>query len=259
MEVLIIKNKFEELKKYFALYTKEFNLENKKDQKNIQLKIDHSRRVTTDMKKIIAGMKLSRDEKYLAKIIALYHDIGRFKQYKKYRTFSDYKSADHGELGAALIKEKKLIDNLDENTQAIIFKAIEQHNKADLKEKDFANQQQLFFTKLIRDADKLDIFNIFMERYKSKNQKDYLIKLSTAEKISEDIYLKVSKKESINYDHLKTINDLKIMQLGWIYDINFKESLELIKKRNYVETIYHSMPQSSMAADIYRQVNDYLN
>lgn len=97
-----------------------------------------------------------------------------------------------------------------------------------------------------------------MERYKRKSQKDYVIKLSTEPEISDQIYNKVLKRESINYDKLQTINDLKVMQLGWIYDINFKESLAIIKDREYIETIYNSMDQSQRAERIYQQVKTYI-
>ncbi len=254
-----MRDKYLELKRFFNLYTAEFNLAKEKDQKNIQLKIDHSKRVTKDMEAITAGMSMNLEEKYLAKIIALYHDIGRFKQYKKYKTFSDYKSEDHGQLGLEVIKENNLIDDLTENEQNIILKAIKEHNKADLNQEIFNNEQEIFFAKLIRDADKLDILNIFVERYKNKNQKDYIIKLSTEPEINAEIYNKLLKKESINYDKLKTINDLKVMQLGWIYDINFKESLEIIKERGYIEVIYNSMDQSKKADHIYQQLQEYLN
>jgi putative nucleotidyltransferase with HDIG domain len=254
-----MKVKFQQLKKFFDSYTAKFNLENKKDQKNIQLKIDHSKRVTEDMEEIIAGMTLSTEEKYLAKTIALYHDIGRFKQYKKYKTFSDYKSEDHGQLGVEVIKENKLIEDLSQNKQYIIFKAIEEHNKADLSPELFDNEKELLFARLIRDADKLDIFNIFVERYKTKSQKDYIIKLSTEPEINDEIYNKVLRKESINYDKLETINDLKAMQLGWIYDINFKETLAIIKERGYIETIYNSMEQSQRGKKIYQQVKTHVN
>ena len=255
---LKLKNKYNELEKFFESYTEKFNLEKEKDQKNIQLKIDHSKRVTQDMKEIIKEMSLSLAEKHLAKIIALYHDIGRFKQYQEYKTFSDYKSEDHGQLGVKLLKENKLIDNLNDNQKTIIYKAIEQHNKADLSPNLFNNDQEIFFAKLIRDADKLDIFNIFMKRYKKGSQKNYVRKLSTESVITNEIYNQVSKGESINYDRLETINDLKAMQLGWIYDINFKESLEIIKEREYVKIIYNSMDQSKQAEKIYQQVKDYL-
>ena len=255
---LKLKNKYIELKKIFDSYTAEFEMEKERDQKNIQLKIDHSKRVVTNMEEIITGISLNTEEKYLAKIIALYHDIGRFKQYQDYKTFSDYKSVDHGQLGVEVLKKNNLIDNLSKNNQNIIFKAIKQHNKADLSYDIFNNQQELFFAKLIRDADKLDIFNIFAGRYKKGSQKDYIIKLSTDPKISDKIFNKALKGESINYDKLKTIDDLKTMQLGWIYDINFKETLAIIRNRKYVEIIYNSMNQSQIAEAIYQKIKRYI-
>ena len=253
-----MRDKFLELKKFFDLYTKKFDLEKEKDQKNIQLKIDHSKRVVKNIEEITGEMSLSKEEKYTAKIIALFHDIGRFKQYREYKTFSDYKSEDHSRLALELIKKNKLLDDLSQDKQSIIFKAIEQHNKADLDLNLLNNEREIFFARLIRDADKLDIFNIFVERYKTKSQKDYIIKLSKKAEINEEIYNKVLKKESINYDKLETIADLKAMQLGWIFDINFKETIEIIKKREYIEIIYNSMDQNERAEDIYQQIKAHL-
>jgi len=247
------------LKDFFQSYTKEFNLRKTKEQKNIDLKIDHSYRVVKNMEEIVSRMNLTEAEEYLAKIIALLHDIGRFEQYKKYKTFSDYKSEDHSLLGVKLLKEQKSLQDLALSEQQIIYQAIKEHNQASLNENNFKNEKELFFTKLIRDADKLDIFNIFVERFKKDSQKDYINKLAESPKISDQIYKKVLNKEAINYDKLQTINDLKAMQLGWLYDINFKESMNIIKKRGYPEIIYNSMDQSRRAEAIYKQIkNDLL-
>jgi putative nucleotidyltransferase with HDIG domain len=254
-----MENKYKELKEWFDSYTKDFAMQKKKDQKNINLKINHSRRVTEDMEEIIEDFRMTEEEKYLARIIALYHDIGRFKQYKEYQTFSDYKSEDHGRLGVKVMKENNLIEDLDQANQDIIYKAIEQHNKAEIDKDYFDNEREIFFTKLIRDADKLDIFNIFVSRYKKGGQKDFIIKLSTEAKITEEVYEKVLKKEAINYDKLETLNDLKMMQLTWIYDINFDKTIEIIKQRKYIETIYNSMGNNKKADQVYNEIKNYIN
>lgn len=254
-----MENKYKELKEWFDSYTKDFAMQNKKNQKNINLKINHSRRVTEDMEEIIEDFRMTEEEKNLARIIALYHDIGRFKQYKEYQTFSDYKSEDHGRLGVKVMKENNLIEDLDQANQDIIYKAIEQHNKAEIDKDYFDNEKEIFFTKLIRDADKLDIFNIFVSRYKKGDQEDFIIKLSTETKITEEIYKKVLKKEAINYDKLETLNDLKMMQLTWIYDINFDKTIEIIKQRKYIETIYNSMENNKKADHVYNEIKNYIN
>lgn len=252
------KNIYSKLKDYFNEYTSQFEMEAKEDQKNIQLKIDHSLRVTKDMEEITANMEISKADQFLAKITALYHDIGRFKQYQEYKTFSDYKSEDHGELGVKILREKELLGELKESEKEIIYKAVEQHNKAELDKNYFKNKREIFFAKLIRDADKLDIFNIFAERYKSGSQKDYIIKLSTEPEISDEIYNKTLRAEAVNYNKLKTLNDLKVMQLGWIYDINFEETKEIIKNRNYLEIIYNSMQKNKRSEKIYKKIKSEL-
>lgn len=252
------KKSYNQFKDYFNKYTSQFEMKDKEDQKNIQLKVDHSLRVTKDMEEITANMKISEADQYLAKIIALYHDIGRFKQYQEYKTFSDYKSKDHGKLGAKIIKKKNLLAGLKEKEKKIIYKAVTQHNKAELNKNYFKDEGEIFFAKLIRDADKLDIFNIFAERYKNGSQKDYIIKLSTEPEISDEIYNKTLKGKPVNYDKLKTLNDLKVMQLGWIYDINFKETKEIIKKRNYLEIIYNSMHKNKRAKEVYKKIKSEL-
>ena len=44
-------------------------------------------------------LNLSKTDKELAKIIGLYHDIGRFEQDKRYDSFNDKKTFDHGDYG----------------------------------------------------------------------------------------------------------------------------------------------------------------
>mgnify|MGYP006301170009 CR=1 FL=1 len=245
---------YNKLKNYFNEYTSQFEMKDEDDQKNIQLKIDHSLRVTKDMEEITAEMEISEADQFLAKIIALYHDIGRFKQYQEYKTFSDYKSEDHGELGVKIIEENNLLAELKKREKEIVCKAIKQHNRAKLDKNNLKNEREIFFAKLIRDADKLDIFNIFADRYKSGNQKDYIIKLSDKPVINDEIYNKTLRAEAVNYDRLETLNDLKVMQLGWIYDINFKETKKIIKNRNYLEIIYKSMDINQRAKKIYKKI-----
>ena len=253
-----MKDKYLKLKEWFDSYTNDFTMKNEKDQQNINLKINHSKRVTKDMEEIIKNFEMNEDEKYLAKIIALYHDIGRFKQYKEYQTFSDYKSEDHGSLGVQVIKENKLLADFSPDVQNIICRAIEQHNKAEIDKNYFDHEKEIFFAKLIRDADKLDIFNIFVKRYKKESQEDFIIKLSTEDRVTDEVYKKILNKEAINYDKLETLNDLKMMQLTWIYDINFAETIEIIKEREYLETIYNSIGGNEKAEQVYEEIKKYM-
>ena len=43
----------------------------------------------------------------LASLIGLLHDIARFEQYTKYKTFNDLESFDHGDYGVEILKKDK--------------------------------------------------------------------------------------------------------------------------------------------------------
>ncbi len=43
---------------------------------------------------------------------------------------------------------------------------------------------------------------------------------------------------------LRTLNDFKLLQLTWLYDINFPDSLLMVLERKYIETIAHSLPDN---------------
>jgi len=248
-----MKRKYLSLRDFFISYVDQFEMDGSEDQDNIDLKIRHSYRVCEEMENIIVDFELTEVEFYLAKIIALFHDIGRFKQYREYKTFSDYKSEDHGELGVQVLEENGLMSDFSPEHQKIVISAIRLHNNPKLP-----NDDDLFFAKLIRDADKLDIFNLFEEKYKKENQGRDLIKLDNRPEISDHIYEKLKNKELIKYDSLETVNDLKLMQMTWIYDINFTKTLKIINDRKYIETIYNSMPADKKAKDIYKMVNQEL-
>lgn len=248
-----MKRKYLSLRDFFISYVNQFEMDGSEDQENIDLKIRHSYRVCEEMENIIEDFELSEEEFYLAKIIALFHDIGRFKQYKEYKTFSDYKSEDHGELGVQVLEENGLMADFSPEHQKIVISAIRLHNNPKLP-----NDDDLFFAKLIRDADKLDIFNLFKGKYEKENEETELIKLDHRPEISDHIYEKLKNKELIKYDSLETVNDLKLMQMTWIYDINFNKTLEIIKKRNYLDTIYNSMSANKKTEEIYEMVKNEL-
>ena len=94
-------------KKWFSDYCKSFYSSDIEDQKNIYLKEQHTFNVCKNIIEIAKGLSLSNDQIILAETVALFHDIGRFPQYAKYKTFRDSISVNHGLLGAQTLLGKK--------------------------------------------------------------------------------------------------------------------------------------------------------
>ena len=69
----------------------------------IKYKYNHSLRVMDLSIDIAKSLKLNEEDLKLVKLIGLLHDIGRFEQVKRYHTFIDKNSINHGELGVEIL------------------------------------------------------------------------------------------------------------------------------------------------------------
>ena len=105
-------------------------------------------------------LRLNQEDKELAALIALLHDIGRFEQWMRYQSFADYKTIDHALFSSQLLFDEGLIREFIDDSQydRIIKNAIEQHNKYKIDEG--FDERTLLFIHIIRDADKLDNFRV---------------------------------------------------------------------------------------------------
>ena len=130
-------------KTWFSDYCRSFYSSDAGDQKNISLKEEHTFRVCQNMAEITEGLSLNDNRKLIAETVALFHDIGRFPQYAKYKTFRDSVSVNHGLLGAQTIVEKGVLRNLSEEEQEIIIQSVTFHNAFSVPKKE--KEEIVFF------------------------------------------------------------------------------------------------------------------
>lgn len=217
----------------FMKYTNNYDIENE----NIDRKIYHSLRVMEISKKIATNMGLENEKIELATLIGLLHDIGRFEQFKIYQTYSDSESIDHGDLGADILKQNNFIRNFIKEAKydGIILKSVQNHNK--YKIADDLNKEEKLFCKIVRDADKIDILyeaiEIFWKNGREEIQNDL---------ISDKVYNEFLSKKPIKKDKNMKKNgiDKLVLMLAFVFDINFHESLEILKKEDYLNKILNN-------------------
>ena len=216
----------------FEEYIKNYDIKNKM----IKLKVDHIKRVSKIAKQIAINLNLSREDIELAELIGLLHDIGRFEQVKRYNTFWDQRSVSHGLLGVEVLFEDNRIRNfiISDKYDKIIKTAILNHNVARVDMK-FSNEKEELHSKIIRDADKIDILHILT--YADKKEEWEKEDLSL-EKISDKIYTSFMEKNEVIYNQRKTPLDVLVSEFAYIFDFNYKYSLIYIKKEQYIETLY---------------------
>ena len=200
---------------------------------SIELKIRHTYEVVKKSEYIAKGLGLDDENVELAKLIALLHDIGRFEQIKDFESFDDV-NLEHAEFGVKILFENNLIRKfIDDNKyDEIIKKAVYNHNKYKIEEG--LTDIEILQCKIIRDADKLDNFrvkqyekmeNIFPEVYNEHIE---------YENISDKVYETFMKCECIKLEDRKTLIDYWICVIAFIFDLNFKESLEYVKNKDYI-------------------------
>ncbi len=200
---------------WFRNYVKSFYTEDPKIQRNIRLKEEHTLRVCKESLRLGKALNLNENALRLAETIALFHDIGRFEQFKTYGTFNDQVSENHATLGLKVLKATNILRQLTKAEQNIVYLAIQYHNVR--KAPDNADEITELHSKLIRDADKLDIWyvvtNYYTERHRQRNPALELELPDTPEYslcfIDDILNNRVS-----NSHYLKTFNDMKLLQLG---------------------------------------------
>ena len=244
-----------DMKNWFASYVNTFKFDNNEFQQNIDIKREHTERVTEESINIGKQIGLNDNELNLAEIIALFHDIGRFEQYKRYNTFSDHKSEDHAGLGIKILVNYNVLGMLDKEIQKLILCSIRYHNLPSLLREE--TERCLFYSRLIRDADKLDIWRVVTDYYHRKNsQRNVALELELPDTpgISEEVYKALMNKQIVDMIHVKNLNDIKLLQAGWIYDINFKPTFECIKNRRYIAMIRDVLPDSPEIDEIFDSI-----
>jgi putative nucleotidyltransferase with HDIG domain len=248
------KKKLVTLKKWFDDYCDSFTTPSAEDQRNITVKRDHTHEVCLNAAQIAKDLRLDPQQTMLAEAIALFHDVGRFPQYRQFKTFDDSISVNHAALGAKVLLENNVLRDLDDHDQNIISRAVTLHNVLSLPEG--LDKETLLFSRLIRDADKLDILRVVIEYFQQEpgNRADAVaLGLPDHPGYSEEVLSCVYEKKTALKSMLTTQNDFKLLQLTWVYDLNFDGSLRMVATRNYIPAIAAMLPRND---DISRAVSD---
>jgi putative nucleotidyltransferase with HDIG domain len=232
------------LRIWFENYLCRFDVTNPDVRKNTELKAAHTRRVCENIRDIGKSIALSRQDLVVAEAAALLHDIGRFEQYQRYRTFVDHKSENHAALGVRIIRENMLLEAFDPTSADIILQAVACHNRMTLPLD--AEPHFLLILKLLRDADKVDIWRVVTEYYQnSANNRNQAVELDLPDNdsIADPVYQALMRGNLVRMADLRTLNDFKLLQIGWIYDVNFRKTFEIIRENRYLEIIRDKLPQ----------------
>ena len=254
------RNDLAHLKKWFADYVAGFYTDHPADNSTIRLKEKHTERVCENMILLGKASGLSDEEMVLTETMALFHDVGRFKQYAVYGTFKDADSENHALLGLRELAAHNVLDVCTKEEKKWITKAIANHNAITIPEKE--NGKSLFFIRLLRDADKLDIWRVFIDYYNTRDEQPSPVVefgLPDDPSFSPQVLSAFSEERFVFFKDLRTVNDFKLLLLSWVFDLNFSFSIQLVKDRRYIEKIEAILPDSQDTKKVLKHIHDYMD
>ncbi len=225
---------------FCAVYSRDADDEARR---NYLLKEHHTHRVAEAARTIAADQGLTGNDLLLAESIGLLHDVGRFPQYREFRTFRDSDSVNHAGRSVRVMVEERLLRHLPREEQRLIIRSVALHNVYRIPA--FLDERESLFLRLIRDADKLDIWRVFLEYYAlPEEERASAVGLGFPDRpgCSPRILDAITREEMINLAEVKSLNDFKLLQLSWIFDLNFGATRRLFRERGYLERFAAALP-----------------
>ena len=215
------------------------------DDIKIKLKIDHTYRVADIASRIGTSVGADGDFSWF---LGLLHDIGRFEQITQYGTFKDADSVDHAELGADILFKDGLIESFptafslfskvcqdEADARLIAETAIRLHNKLTLPEG--LNAETLLYCKILRDADKADIFRVLTEPpYDERNQR---IESESVDMVParDDVMNCIHEHRCVPRRSDFTPFEALISQCCMAFELEFPESVKIVREQGYLEKL----------------------
>ncbi len=241
-------------------YMKSFYIDDEEVQRGILIKETHTGYVTANCVELTKSLRLQKHAVELAEIIGLFHDAGRFRQYSLYKTFNDADSEDHAELSLQVIDELDFFKELAAEDFEIVKFAIQNHNKKTVAPTDSA--RKFLFAKILRDADKLDIYRV-LEPFLAQENVDKMPNFIKAggnlvADISPDFVENFVTGKQADYRKIRTNGDRKIVRLMWLYDINFAWTMRKIVERGYIDKIVSNLPMDERIAEGVRRLKAHV-
>jgi hypothetical protein len=228
---------------WFARFVAGFSGDSPADQRNYDLKVEHTYKVCGIMRRLASAAGLSAAGCRLAEAVALCHDVGRFPQYQRYRTFNDAVSVNHGVLAVQTLKEQQVLAWMPASQREIVLQAVALHNIFRLPSGLSSELCQL--AQLIRDADKLDIWRVLIE-YCTNSADDrasaVVWGLPFTGECSGAVIAEIMAGRMVDRVHLRSADDFILLQLSWVFDLNYQESFAILAEAAYIDTLASLLP-----------------
>ncbi|MCK4563284.1 MAG: HD domain-containing protein [Verrucomicrobia bacterium] len=248
----------QEIKEWFECYVGTFASGDGSFHSPLQLKVDHSKRVADNAQQLAEDLGWNPSEINRAEALGWLHDVGRFSQFAEFGTFTDATSVNHGERGWEIVRETGILSPLKPEEQNALLEGIRYHNAK--AEPDHLNEESLRFLKLIRDADKLDLFHFVLTSIQKdgfRDLPDMLPQVVLNGPVNPKVIHEIQTRRTCSITEVRSLSDFLLMQLSWIYDLNYSASFRQIIDRNIIDDLERELPGDRRIGQIIQAVSRF--
>ena len=230
----------ERLREAFTAYASSWFSGDAKDDGPLRLKLEHTYKVCAHAEELarLEPSLADRDVARALRLAALFHDVARFEQYVRYKTFADDLSCNHGVMGAKILMRKGFLKKEPGNIRRLVLAAVAMHNRFALPHR-LPDKLRLVLEAL-RDADKLDILRIMEEHLQSGACGDGVVLLHLKDEphsYSPAVLTALEQGRAALYRDMRFYNDFRILLCTWVFDLHFPASLRIVKRAGHLERI----------------------
>ena len=254
---MITENMLKECRLEFDEYFLSLTIDSPDNQHKFEDLRAHSIRVMNNSLLLANFVLQTEEEKRIAMVNALFHDIGKASLISK-NLDPLVIQRDHATISAKIIQQMEFYQTLSADVQLLILKSVENHNKIKLPKLD--SEQQTLFARLLRDADKLDIFDSAYRFFKEKYgiQPIITLELVKSAEVSEKIIKSIMAGKAATVEDMKTMNDYKLYLLSMAFDLNFKYTFRIMSEKQYIPKIYETLPKRDQIIEVYRNIKLFI-
>ena len=237
----------EAAKAAFRDYAAEFMTGEIDCDRSLKLKLEHTFRVLSLAQRLAVAENFAPKSARRLAYAALYHDLSRFIQFRRCRSFRDTPDFDHGKESARLTSElpQALFPFTGEERKAVLA-AISSHNARTVP------ADADFILLALRDADKLDIFELTLSELEHPANPDICFGLPPAGRLSPAVGAALAAHESPSHRAMATKEDFIAAKIGWVYDLNFSFSRRYVREQDFLVRLERQLPDLPELPELFR-------
>ena len=244
-------NFLQEIQRWFRDYADDFRGPDGKLPSLLQLKLDHSLRVAEDARGMARDLGWTEADMNTAEAIGILHDVGRFSQYVEFKTLSDRHSINHAARSWEVVDQEIVLSGVSTTDCQRIKDAILHHN--DIEIPAGVPKDSLPFVRLVRDADKLDIFMQFHEMAsndKLEAHPELVFGVGLDGPVNPELVDMIRARRNVPFSMVKSLTDFKLIQMSWVYDIHYPQAFDRMAHRDIIDKLESLLPASPEAKEV---------